>query len=195
MAPEEQPLAVSQVVRAVAQGGAAVARAGAVVSRAGSAAGLVGEVLKDPRSLVADPQRLLAPVAAKGASAKLNLLEILAMIGVVLLVGGFYLFGLLKFGFVAMLTSGTPFFCAYALGLTFGLAALRNVLDRPLAPILRLLQKVPPKVRLALGFAAPLVWVLLDSKDLQAGFLHAGFTITVATGLGHVLFRSLRGAP
>jgi hypothetical protein len=47
-------------------------------------------------------------------------------------------------------------------------------------------------LRMLAGFALPLFWVLVDSRDLGHGFLHAGITVTIATGLAHVLFSSLR---
>lgn len=161
---EEPPLAFSQVVQ--------------IATKAGRA--------------VRDPQSLLRPAAAAGAASRLNLLELLSMAGVGGLIGLFYAFGLLMFGFVQMLTSGTPFFALYALGLMVALALFRNQLDKPLQPLFRALQKVPPWLRLLLGVLAPLAWVLYDSKDVGSGFTHAMKTVTIATALGHVFFRSLR---
>ena len=173
------------MVRVLAQAGAAVATVGAALQEP-------GRLPAGPRRLLADPQRLLAPAAAKGARSKLNLLEVLGMGAVTAFVGFFYLVGFLNFGVVEMLKSGTPLFGGWALLLMFGLAALRNLMDKPLGPILRLLQKLPAKLRLVLGFLAPLGWVIFDSRDVGSGFQHAMVTITVATALGHLFFRSLR---
>lgn len=171
---EEPPLVLSEVVQAAT-------RAGQVATRA-------GRVLKDP-------ERLLKPAAAAGAASRLNVLELLAMAGVGGLIGVFYMFGLVVFGLKQMITSGTPFFAIYSFGLMVGLALFRNVLDKPLAPIFRAMQKIPPWLRLVLGVLAPLAWVLWDSKDVGSGFTHAMKTVTIATALGHVFFRSLRRPP
>ncbi len=108
------------------------------------------------------------------------------------LLGGFYAFGLLVFGLKSMVFSGTPLLGGYLLVLLGSLALLRGPLDRLLAPLHRGLARVPPVIRIGLGIFLPLLWVLLDSRDMGHGFLHAGITVTVATGMGHLLFSSLR---
>lgn len=145
--------------------------------------------------VVRDPQSLLRPAAGAGAASRLNVLEILSMAGVGGLIGLFYMFGLLMFGVVQMVTSGTPLFAVYTFGLMVALALFRNQIDKPLQPIFRALQKVPSWLRLLLGVLAPLAWVLYDSKDVGSGFTHAMKTVTIATALGHVFFRSLRRPP
>ncbi|MEW6281311.1 MAG: zinc ribbon domain-containing protein, partial [Candidatus Eremiobacterota bacterium] len=144
-----------------------------------------------------DPGRLLAPAAVKGVSRltgnRLNWLEMLALGAVVALVAGFYLFGLYQFGLQAMIGSGTPIFLAYVAGLLIGLVSFRGLLDRFLEPVYRPLRRIPYRVRLVAGIAVPILWCFLDSKDIGSGFQHAGFTVTVATLLGHVVLRSGEG--
>jgi len=135
---------------------------------------------------------MLAPAAASGLASRLSLLEVGSMGCVVALLGGFYAFGLLVFGFKQMLLSGTPLLGGYLMLLLMGLALLRGPLDRLLAPIHRLLARTPPMLRVVAGIVLPLFWVLVDSRDMGHWFLHAGVTVTLATGIGHVLFSSLR---
>ncbi len=135
---------------------------------------------------------MLAPAGASGLASRLSLLEVGSMGCVVAVLGGFYAFGLLVFGFKQMLLSGTPLLGGYLMVLLLGLALLRGPLDRLLAPIHRLLAWTPPMLRVVAGVALPLFWVLVDSRDMGHGFLHAGVTVTLATGIGHVLFSSLR---
>ncbi len=170
--PEEEPMAVSEVIR--------LTSAGEQVPPA--LPGLAGR----------DPQRLLAPAAASGLVSRLNFLEMGSMGCVVALLGAFYAFGLVAFGIKSMILSGTPLLGGYLMALLFGLAVLRGPLDRLLAPMYRRLARVPPLVRIGLGVFVPLFWVLVDSRDMGYGFLHAGFTVTIATMIGHVLFSSLR---
>lgn len=128
---------------------------------------------------------MLAPAGASGLASRLSLLEVGSMGCVVAVLGGFYAFGLLVFGFKQMLLSGTPLLGGYLMLLLLGLALLRGPLDR-------LLAWTPPMLRVVAGVALPLFWVLVDSRDMGHGFLHAGVTVTLATGIGHVLFSSLR---
>jgi len=172
LAQEEVPVACSEVVRPEAGGGS---EAGAL-----------------PRVAGRDPERWLAPAAVSGLGSRFNLLEVGSMGCVVALLGGFYAFGLVAFGLKSMVFSGTPVLGGYLLALLGGLAVLRGPLDRLLAPLHRRLAQVPPALRIGLGVFLPLLWVLMDSRDMGHGFLHAGFTVTVATGIGHLLFSSLR---
>ncbi|MGI5843122.1 MAG: hypothetical protein ACOX9B_02940 [Candidatus Xenobium sp.] len=167
-------MVVSQVVRAAPQGTA--------LPSSGLLRGLAGR----------DPRKMLAPAGASGLASRLSLLEVGSMGCVVALLSGFYAFGLLYFGIKEMIFSGTPLLGGYLLLLLLGLALFRGFLDRLLAPIHRLLAQIPPMLRMLAGFALPLFWVLVDSRDLGHGFLHAGITVTIATGLAHVLFSSLR---
>lgn len=136
-----------------------------------------------------DPSRLLQPAAGKLGS-RLNWFEALAVAAVVVLLAFFALFGVWRFGFTAMLTSGVTPLLAYLIGLVLSMVVFRGLLDRLLRPVYGLLGKLAVPTRLTLGLLAPAAWCLWDSKDWGSGFYHAGQTITIATLLGHILLRS-----
>ena len=138
------------------------------------------------------PEQLLqpAPLSGKLARLNLNLLEYSAVLLVCCLLGGFWAFGLWKFGLQMMIRSGTPMFLAYLIGLLLVLSALKSRLDRPLQRVYSWLGRVPYPQRALLGVVLPVLWCWWDSADVGSGFTHAARTVTIATLMGHILLRS-----
>lgn len=150
------------------------------------------------------PESLLKPASGKGVEklekltrVRLNQLQVLAVTAVFLIVAGFGLFCLLRFGWKATVMSGTPVFLAFVLGLMLALLGLRGLIDRLLAPVYRVLNQIPPKYRLVAGLTLPMAWCFWDSADNNMGFTSARNSVFIATMLGHVALRSLafRQAP
>lgn len=145
-----------------------------------------------------DPESLLKPASGKGIEklekltrVRLNQLQVLAIIAVFLIVAGFGLFCLLRFGWKATVMSGTPVFLAFVLGLMLALLGFRSLIDRVLSPVYRLLDQIPPKYRLIAGLTLPMAWCFWDSADNNMGFTSARNSVFIATMLGHVTLRSL----
>lgn len=146
----------------------------------------VGEGLaKRLKQAKSNPRVLLEP--AKG---RFNFLEILGVLVVCAMFGGLYVLGLLKFGPSMMLRSGAPFFLAYVIGLLVALKSFRGVLDRVFMKLFGWLGRFSPRARVLLGLALPVAYAFWDSEDRNMGFQSAGFTVTVATLLAHLLIRS-----
>lgn len=182
---ENEPLASSDYVQEV------VAVAGKV-SAGGALIGNLQRARQDPSLLL---QTVSTGKLGQLTRGRLNMAEVLAVLLSLMLLVGFYAFGLYRFGWQAMIQSGTPVFMGYLVALVVGLATLRGPLDRLLAPVFQQLTRIPPKTRLVLGLVAPALWCIYDSADVGNGFWHAGKTVTIATALGHVLLRSVDYKP
>lgn len=185
-ADENEPLASSDYVQGV------VARTAAVAGSGGALIGNLQRARQDPSLLL---QSVSTGKLGQLTRGRLNLAEVLAVLLSLMLLVGFYAFGLYKFGWQAMIQSGTPVFMGYLVALVVGLATLRGPLDRLLAPVFQQLTRIPPKTRFVLGLVAPALWCIYDSADVGNGFWHAGKTVTIATVLGHVLLRSVDYRP